>query len=162
MRSPALALLALGLSLAPPAAADAPGPAGPDEPGAPARPSGAAWFGFPVAFYMPETRLGYGATGGVHFPFEPGLATSDVQLIAVATTRRQTLLNLNAQLFPAPGIALGGLVKLALYLDEYYGIGNDTAASARETLTSRYVEVLLAPEWFLVPDRLRTGVVGQK
>jgi hypothetical protein len=108
------------------------------------------WFAFPVAFYMPETRFGFGAIGGVHFAFEPALQTSDVQLLAVGTMKEQALLDLWAQLFPFETLALGVAVKLAVFPDLYYGIGDDTSASAREAFTSRLAEVQLAAE---APER---------
>jgi surface antigen Omp85-like protein len=126
-------------------------------PAAAAETAGTAWFALPVVFYMPETRLGFGALGGVHFRVEPQLETSDVQIIASGTARRQALFNLTSQLFPSEELALGGVVKLSRYPDFFYGVGNDTPARAKEAFTSRSVEVQLSPEWYLVPHRLRTG-----
>jgi outer membrane protein assembly factor BamA len=114
------------------------------------------WFAFPVAFYMPETRFGFGGIGGVHFRLEPTLETSDVQAIATATVKQQALLNLRSQLFLSESLALGGAVRLSVYPDVSYGIGNDTPRSAREAFTSRSFEIQLSPEWYLA-GRLRSG-----
>lgn len=117
----------------------------------------ADWFAIPIAFYLPETRFGLGAMGGVHFRFRPGLQTSDVQVIATGTAKAQALLNLTTQLFPSDQLAVGGLVRLSLYPDFFYGVGDAAAARARESFTSRSVEVQVSPEWYLLPGRLRTG-----
>ena len=115
------------------------------------------WFAIPVAFYSPETRLGYGGTGALHFAFAPALQTSDVQVIAVGTERSQAILDLRTQLFPSEHLAVGATLKLAHYPDLFYGIGPATPRGAREEFTDRSLEVLLTSEWFLVPGRLRTG-----
>ena len=49
---------------------------------------GAAWFGLPVLFYLPETSMGFGAIGGVHL-IRPGTRTSSIELDAVYTLERQ-------------------------------------------------------------------------
>lgn len=144
---------------APPGDPPAPGPH-PSPPASAAKDSpatGADWFAFPVAFYTPETRLGFGGTGGVHFAAGPSLPTSDVQLIAVASVNRQAVLDLRSQLFLSGALALGGSLKLALFPDRFYGIGDDTPSRAREAFTARYLEAQLAPEWIALPRRLRTG-----
>jgi hypothetical protein len=120
-------------------------------------PPGTAWFAIPVLFYLPETRLGLGALGGVHFRAEPRLETSDVQLVVSGTARGQALLGLTSQLFPSEELALGAVVRLSRYPDYFYGVGHDTPARAKEAFTSRSVELQLSPEWFVVPRRLRTG-----
>lgn len=115
------------------------------------------WFAIPVAFYTPETRLGFGGMGGIHFRFQPPLPTSDVQLVATGTARRQALLGVTTQLFPSEKLALGGALRLSRYPDFFYGIGNDTPELAKESFTSRSVAIHLSPEWFLLPGRLRAG-----
>lgn len=116
-----------------------------------------AWFAVPVAFYMPETRLGFGGIGGVHFDFDPALPTSDVQLIVAGTVKRQAMLDLRAQLFPSREVALGGAVKLSVFPDLFYGIGDDTPSSAREAFTVRFIDAQVTPERYVVPGLLRTG-----
>jgi outer membrane translocation and assembly module TamA len=106
---------------------------------------------------MPETQLGYGALGGVHFRVEPGLQTSDVQLIVSGTTRQQAFLRLNSLVFPTERLAFGGTLRLFDYPDFFWGVGGDAPSSAKESFTSRYVEAQLTAEWYVVPRRLRTG-----
>jgi outer membrane protein assembly factor BamA len=119
--------------------------------------SPADWFAIPIAFYLPETRMGFGATGGVHFHVRPALQTSDLQAIATGTLREQALLALTAQIFPSEQLAVGGLLRMSLYPDFFWGVGNDASARAKESFTSRSVELQLSPERYLLPRRLRTG-----
>lgn len=151
--------LAAVLSLAGPSVAPAaeslPAQAG-DATGEAASP-GTAWFAIPVAFYLPETRFGFGAIGGVHLRFEPSLQVSDVHVLATATVKEQALLDLRVQLFPSEELTLGGVLRLSVYPDLYFGTGPETPRSVKETFTSRSLEVQLTPEWYLVPGRLRTG-----
>lgn len=161
MAAPVTAIAALLVLAAAPAAgaadaAEVGSPPSADSAASP-RPAESSWFALPVAFYQPETRFGFGGIGGVHFAFRPALPTSDVQVIAVGTVNEQAILDLRSQLFPSEALALAAAVKLALFPDRFYGIGNDTPAGAREAFTSRYVQVQLGPEWTLVPGRLRTG-----
>ena len=133
------------------------GPPAAGEP-APARPKAAVeWFALPIVYYQPETHLGYGALGGVHFRTEPGLQTSDAQLIVSGTTRQQAFLRLDSHVFPTERLALGGTLRLFDYPDFFWGVGGDAPSSAKEAFTSRYVEALLTLEWYVVPRRLRTG-----
>jgi hypothetical protein len=129
-------------------------PAG--EPASP-RPPRPEWFGLPIVYYEPETQLGYGALGGVHFRVAPPLQTSDVQAIVSGTTRGQAFLRLTSMVFPAEWLALGGILRLFDYPDYFWGVGSDTPSSAREAFTSRQVEILLTGEGYLIPRQLRTG-----
>lgn len=149
------AVLALAAPSATHAAEGVPAASG-DAAGEAARPA-TSWFGIPVAFYTPETGSGFGAIGGVHFRVEPALQTSDVQVLATATVKEQALFDLRTQLFPSDKLAVGGDLRLSVYPDLFYGIGDDTPTSAKERFTSRSLEVQVTPEWYLVSGRLRTG-----
>lgn len=152
------ALLAVGMTLTAPSAARPVEDDRATSPGAAAAPSPpSSWFAIPVAFYMPETRLGLGAMGGVHFRFEPALQVSDVQVVGTGTAGHQALFALQTQLFPSSAMAIGGSLRLSRYPDVFYGVGDDTPRSAREGFTSASFEAQLAPEWYLIPGRLRSG-----
>lgn len=153
------ALTAVALALALPLAAHS---AEEDRPVGPAALAAApmapaSWFAIPVAFYMPETQLGLGAMGGVHFRFEPPLPVSDVQVVGAGTARHQALFGLQTQLFPSAAVAVGGSLRLSRYPDLFYGVGGDTPQSARVAFTSDSLEAQVSPEWYLVPGRLRSG-----
>ena len=145
------------VGLAPPAAFATEPAAAPADAGNQDVASRADWFAIPIAFYLPETRMGFGATGGVHFRVRPTLQTSDVQAIATGTLREQALLNLTAQIFPSEQLAVGSLLRMSLYPDFFWGVGNDVPERAKESFTSRSVELQLSPERYLLPRRLRTG-----
>jgi hypothetical protein len=157
-------LLAATLAASPLGAARPDEPPGPpaegvkaEEPAAaPRAPAGREWFGFPIAYYTPETHLGYGVLGGVDFRVKPGLDVSDVQAIVSGTTRQQAFLSLTSLVFPTDRVAVGGSLRLFDFPDYFWGVGSDTPSSAKEAFTSRYVEALLTGEWYVVP-RLRTG-----
>ena len=126
-----------------------------EAPAAP-RPPRPEWYGLPIAYYTPETRLGYGVLGGVNFRAEPDLDVSDVQLVVSGTTRQQAFLRLTSLVFPADRLAVGGALRLFDFPDYYWGVGADTPSGAKEAFTSRYSEALLTGEWY-VGRRLRTG-----
>jgi hypothetical protein len=153
---PALASLLAGVALPSAApASEATGPAA--EASAPGRASGAVWFAIPVASFTPETRLGLGALGGVHFRMGPELETSDVQAVLTGTARQQALLDVTSQLFPSERLAVGSVLRSSILPDYFWGIGSHAPEGARESFTSRYIELQVSSEWFVVPHRLRTG-----
>jgi hypothetical protein len=86
------------------------------------------YFGFPVLFYTPETRVGFGATGVATFNFKKdsiGAQQSRVNLIAVYTQNKQVLLYLPYLLFlKNRTYQCGGEVGYYNFNYLFYGIGN--------------------------------------
>lgn len=89
------------------------------------------YFGFPVLFYTPETRIGFGATGVATFNFKTdsiGAQQSRVNLIAVYTQNKQVLLYLPYLLFfKNRTYQSGGEVGYYNFNYIFYGIGNSSS-----------------------------------
>lgn len=158
------ALLAAALAATPPAAAQA--PAGSAEvPGAPATPAPApeapahpaaqaaieathhdTWFALPVVFWLPETRLGYGATGGLHFQLRNASRPSSVFGAAVYTLEQQGSIDVAADVYAPGGALLAGRIRALYFPDVFYGLGPRTQVSQREAFTRRAVEAVITGE----------------
>ena len=86
------------------------------------------YFGFPVLFYTPETRIGFGATGVATFNFKKdsiGAQQSRVNLIAVYTQNKQVILYLPYLLFfKNRTYQCGGEVGYYNFNYLFYGVGN--------------------------------------
>jgi hypothetical protein len=149
----ALALAAL-LAAAMPPADSTPEPSAPvsvPAEGAPAAqpkpaPHGTSWFALPVVFYLPETRLGFGATGGLHHRMPGAPRTSSAFLTAVYTLEKQGSLDLAGDLYLPDGMLFTGRARLVDFPDLYYGIGPSTSDANRERYTRRFAEAQAALE----------------
>lgn len=88
------------------------------------------FFGFPVLFYTPETRIGFGATGVSTFNFKSdsiGAQQSRVNLIAVYTQNKQVLLYLPFLLFlKNRTYQCAGEFGYYNFNYIFYGVGNST------------------------------------
>lgn len=165
MASPLVAsLAALGLTLAaapparptPPALADTRPVAPAATPESPARPAteaaaearheGGTWFALPVLFWLPETRLGLGATGGLHFAREGAPRPSSVFLAAVYTLEKQGSLDVAWDVYGGSGALLAGRTRIVHFPDVFYGIGPDTRSGDRERFTRRFAEGVVSFE----------------
>jgi hypothetical protein len=161
------ALLAAALVLS--GAAARPGPDEPD-PEAPAdpvaetesaraerkgRPGETSRFALPVLFWLPETRLGFGATGGVHFHLNGAPRTSSVFLVGAYTLNEQWSADVAADFNLRSGALVAGRVRAVHFPDTFYGIGPDTSVDAKEAFTRRFAEAILVAEYPLARRRLR-------
>jgi hypothetical protein len=125
----------------------------------PGHAEGRTWFALPALFWLPETKLGAAAVGGVHFHLHGAEQASSAFLVAGAAIEGQATLDLSSDLWLAGGTSLSGRLRVANYPEAFYGIGPDTTVSQREDLTRRFVEGTFGAE-LLVPgsrDRLRAG-----
>src|SRR6266511_1173840 len=131
--------LALAVALA--GAAAPPEPATPDS-GAPAAPVAAAsaakprpgafsWFALPVIFWLPETRLGYGATGGIHFHLAGAPRTSSLFLVGAYTLNGQGSADVAGDVYLRNGMLLAGRVRLVHFPDAFYGLGSTSPKIGR-------------------------------
>jgi hypothetical protein len=163
--SPAPALLALALLLEPPApavGADAESPAAPPARAAATHAAKAtgqrtSWFALPVVFWLPETKLGYGATGGLHFHVGEAERASSAFLAAVYTLEKQGSLDLASDVTFPNGAFLYGRVRLLHFPDRFYGIGPGSLESDEEPFTRRAVEAFVAAEAPIPGSRFRLG-----
>lgn len=124
----------------------------PEAPAHPAAEAAAAathhdsWFALPVLFWLPETKLGYGATGGLHFQLRDAERPSSVFGAAVYTLQRQGSLDVAGDLYLPGGALVSGRLRAIDFPDEFYGLGPDTRTSQREKFTRREVEAVVTAE----------------
>lgn len=94
-------------------------------------------FGFPLVFYSPETRLGYGAAGIWAFHFKNDSADarpSRIQFGFAYTQNKQVLFYLPFQLYFNNAFStVYGELGYYIYFYNFYGIGNDQPLDFIET-----------------------------
>ncbi len=102
-------------------------------------------FGFPVIFYSPETRWGYGAAGIYTFHFKQdsiGSRPSRIQLGFAYTQNKQVLFYLPFQLyFNNAFYSTYGELGYYRYFYNFYGIGNNQPPDFRETYGVTYPRI---------------------
>lgn len=101
---------------------------------------GTAWFGIPVVFWSPETRLGFGGTGGVHHRLEGAPRASSAFLTGVYTIEEQGSLDLAGELYLGGGALFTGRARLVIFPDRFYGLGTHAHETHEERFTRRYAE----------------------
>jgi len=105
------------------------------------------WLFFPILFYSPETKTGFGAGVGYFFR-EPG-GTVDSRPSAVLsnliyTQRKQIAIGLLADIYLKDEVFyLSGEFGYQKFPDKFYGIGNHTSGDAEEDYTPEEFEILL-------------------
>lgn len=161
--SPVPALLALALLVQAPAppregepesAAEAPARAAAQQA---AHAEGASWFALPVLFWLPETQLGYGALGGLHFHVGDAERASSAFLSGVYTLEKQGSIDLAGDLTVPNGAFVNGRVRAVHFPDRFFGIGPDSRESDEEPFTRRSVEGFLSAEVPVRGSPLRVG-----
>src|SRR5215208_1375003 len=99
--------------------------AGADQPAvaaaAAAPPRAGGWYALPVVFWLPETRLGFGGTGGLHLELG-GERPSSLFAAAVYTLEGQGSLDLAWDVYRRSGALLSGRVRAIHWPDAFYGI----------------------------------------
>jgi hypothetical protein len=128
---------------------------------APGHADGRSWFALPAVFWLPETKLGAAAVGGVHFHLHGAKQASSAFLVAGVAIEGQATADLSSDLSLASGTLVSGRIRAANYPEAFYGIGPETQVSQREDVTRRFFEATLGAELPVpVPgleDRLRAG-----
>lgn len=119
--------------------------------------SGRSWFAFPMLFYLPETKLGFAGTAGVHFHATHGAPPSSAFLVAGYTMQNQGSVDLSTDVKLEGGTLLSGRFRAVHFPDFFYGIGPSTPEYAREEMTRRFVDVGLVAELPVPGSRLRAG-----
>jgi hypothetical protein len=163
---PAPDVLEADLSALRAAAAEAEAPQ-PEAPGTPAvevgrsqvpdRTKPRSWFALPMLFWLPETKLGFAATGGVHFHLREAAEASNAFLVAGYTSQGQGSVDLSSDLWLRGGTLLSGRFRAVHYPDSLYGIGPETTLAEREEMTRRFAELNLGADLPVLGRRLRAG-----
>lgn len=119
------------------------------------------FYGFPVFFYLPETRFGIGGAGIYSFRFRKDSTNarpSRVNIGFAVTQNRQLLLYLPFQLFPNNGqYNFYGEVGWFRYNFFYFGTGNNQLPDYRERYAVDFPRVRLSGLYRIRPG-LYTGL----
>lgn len=117
---------------------------------------GRHWFALPVLFWLPETRLGFGATGGLHVRLDGAPRPSSLFAAAVYTLEGQGSVDVAGDVYLRSGALLSGRVRAIHFPDVFYGIGPHSTEAQREKFTRRSVEAVLTTE-IPITTNLRAG-----
>jgi outer membrane protein assembly factor BamA len=100
------------------------------------------WFGYPVAFYSPETKLGFGLAGSYSFRFKNQADTtfpSQITFGAAYTTNGQVLLYAPFRLYALnQKLVAYGELGYYRYTYNFYGIGNAIPSNYSEKYLSYF------------------------
>jgi hypothetical protein len=109
------------------------------------------WVAVPLLVYSPETHFGFGGFGVHYFRFggeSNDTRVSSIAAVALATTRRQLILELLPELYwDQDGFHIDGKVEYQYFPDNFWGIGDSTPNGALE----RYLR-----------ERVRTRGIGRR
>lgn len=141
----------------------------PESPGGPVAETGVAqaggrggghssWFALPMLFWLPETKLGFAGSGGVHFRLEGAPDASNAFLVVGYTMEGQGSVDLSSDVQLRGGTLLSGRFRAVHYPDSFYGIGPRTTLAEREEMTRRFAELNASAELPLLGPRLRGGI----
>ncbi|MGB4959065.1 MAG: BamA/TamA family outer membrane protein [Saprospiraceae bacterium] len=105
------------------------------------------FLAYPVAFYLPETRWGFGVAGFYNFRFSgepPTSNPSQIQFTASYTQNKQVLLALPFELYRFENrLKLKGEFGYFRYVYNFYGVGNDSKTEDRETYSADFPRIRL-------------------
>jgi hypothetical protein len=121
------------------------------------RPGGSSWFALPVLFWLPETRLGFGATGGLHFHLRGAERASSVFVVGAYTLNEQGTADVSADVTLRGGAVLSSRLRAIHFPDAFYGLGPDSPTSARETYTRRALQAIFSAELPVIARGVRAG-----
>ncbi len=95
------------------------------------------FLAYPIAYYLPETRWGFGGAGFYNFRFKGEPSTSfpsQLQFAATYTINKQLVILIPFELYKKNNLYKSkGELTYFKYLFNYYGIGVDSKFSDRET-----------------------------
>ena len=135
-----------------------PAPAPTSVPPAPAPPpTGTSWFVLPFVFWMPETRLGFAAAGGLQFHLHGTQRASSIFLVGAYTLNAQSSVDLATDLALPGGTVLTGRLRVVNFPDQFFGLGPDSPESARETYTRLWTQAIFGAELPIRSEKLRAG-----
>jgi hypothetical protein len=118
---------------------------------------GTSWFALPIVFWLPETRLGFAAAGGLQFHLRGTQRASSIFLVGAYTLEAQSSIDLATDLQTPGGTVLTGRLRVVNFPDQFFGIGPDTPDSAREDYTRRWNQAIFGAEVPLHGRKLRAG-----
>jgi hypothetical protein len=117
-----------------------------------------SWFAVPIVFYLPETNLGFGAGGGLHFGGLDGKTRqSNVFGLAMYTLGKQGFVDLAVERWGEGTSLLASRLRAVVFPDKFYGLGPDTTESDAEDFRRRWVELGALYEFPIVRDSFRAG-----
>jgi hypothetical protein len=114
-------------------------------------------FALPVLFWLPETKLGFGATGGLHLHLGGAPRASSIFAALVYTLEGQGSVDLAGDVTTRSGAFVGARVRALHFPDVYYGLGPGSQESDREPFTRRTLEGYVVAEWPIGRTALRAG-----
>ena len=106
-------------------------------------------IGLPIAFYTPETNVGFGGGGQVFLLRESNkynLRKSSILVSAIYTLNNQLLIDLNPEIYLMKGdYLLDMMYRFKIFPNSFWGIGGDTPAENEEVynMTSHEFSVAL-------------------
>lgn len=117
------------------------------------------WFALPALFWLPETKLGAAAVGGLHFRLRGASEASSAYLVTGFALEGQATVDLSTDLWLANGADASARVRAAYYPEAFYGIGPETTLRQREDVVRRFLEGTLGVELPIprTAGRLRAG-----
>jgi outer membrane protein assembly factor BamA len=117
------------------------------------------WFALPALFWLPETKLGAAAVGGLHFRLRGASEASSAYLVAGFALEGQATVDLSTDLWLANGVDASARLRAAYYPEAFYGIGPETTVSQREDVVRRFLEGTFGAELPIprTAGRLRAG-----
>ncbi len=118
--------------------------------------AGSSWFALPVLFWLPETRLGFGATAGIHHELFGAQRPSSFFGAVVYTLERQGSVDVAGDV-QLPGGAVTARLRASHFPDVFYGIGPSTHVSDQEDFTRRTIDGYVIGELATLGGRLRAG-----
>jgi hypothetical protein len=121
------------------------------------RADGRSWFAFPMLFWLPETKLGFAGTAGIHFHLSAPAPASSAFLVVGYTIEGQGSVDLSTDVALEGGTLLSGRFRAVHFPDAFYGIGPSTTVDQREEMTRRFLELNLVAELPVLHGRLRAG-----
>jgi outer membrane protein assembly factor BamA len=100
---------------------------------------------YPVIFYLPETRWGFGAAGLYNFRFRNESSTSNpsqIQFVTSFTQNKQVILTFPFELYFKENLwKLKGEVSYYRYLYKFYGVGIDSKFDDKEFFFAQYPRI---------------------
>lgn len=108
---------------------------------------GSSWFAFPLLFWLPETRLGFAAAGGLQFRLRGAERVSSLFVVGAYTLNHQVSADVASEVALPSRMLLTGRVRAVNFPDAFYGIGPFTPTSARESYTRQWVQGAFGAEF---------------
>jgi len=100
------------------------------------------FLAYPVVYFLPETRWGFGAAGFYNFRFKGELPTSNPSLVQFTlsyTQKKQLILTIPMEWYWGHNTwKMDGEFSYFRYQYNFYGIGDETSLEKRETFKAEY------------------------